>query len=66
MILEALDRAGGVKYLTEQAVENPRAFLSLLTKVIPPQAAEKNDEPVVQVVRWADSDEEATPDPSRA
>ena len=65
MILEALDGAGGVEYLRRQADENPRAFLSLLTKVIPPQTAGRNDEPVVQVVRWANSEEEATPDPAR-
>ena len=65
MILEALDGAGGVDYLKRQAEENPRAFLSLLTKVIPPQGPSRNDETVVQVVRWANSDEEATPDPAR-
>jgi hypothetical protein len=65
MILEALERAGGVEYLTHQANENPRAFLSLLTKVIPPESADKSGGVIEQVVRWANSDEEATPDPSR-
>ena len=65
MLLDALDRVGGVDYLKRQAEENPRAFLSLLTKVIAPQGPSRNDEPVVQVVRWANSDEEATPDQAR-
>jgi hypothetical protein len=65
MILEALERAGGIEYLTNQANENPRAFLSLLTKVIPPEAADKSGGVTEQVLRWANSDEEATPDPSR-
>jgi hypothetical protein len=65
MILEALARAGGVEYLTNQAKENPRAFLSLLTKVIPPEVADRNGGVIEQVLRWANSDDEATPDPSR-
>ena len=63
MICEALEGVGGVAYLIQQAEKNPRAFLSLVAKVIPPQAVQ--NEPVVQVVRWARTDEEATPDPSR-
>ena len=35
MVLEALDNAGGVEYLTRQANDNPRAFLALLGKVLP-------------------------------
>lgn len=42
MLLEALDRAGGVEYLAKQAIESPRAFMSLLGKLIPrPVAAEQ-------------------------
>lgn len=37
MILEALDGAGGVDYLQEQARENPTAFLTLVGKVLPLQ-----------------------------
>lgn len=37
MILDALDGAGGVKYLTTQAKKNPKAFLTLLGKVMPLQ-----------------------------
>lgn len=35
MILEALDGAGGVEYLIEQAAANPTAFLTLVGKVLP-------------------------------
>lgn len=35
MILAALDKAGGVRYLTDQAQANPSAFLSLVGKVLP-------------------------------
>lgn len=35
MIVEALDNAGGVEYLTRQADENPVAFLGLVGKCLP-------------------------------
>ena len=35
MIHEALHGVGGVEYLMDQAVENPRAFLPLLARIIP-------------------------------
>lgn len=35
MILQALANKGGVKYLEEQAVKNPTAFLTLVGKVLP-------------------------------
>jgi hypothetical protein len=35
MILGALHDAGGQQYLTQQARENPTAFLTLLGKVLP-------------------------------
>ena len=37
MILATLDRAGGEDYLVQQAHDNPRAFLSLLGRIIPTQ-----------------------------
>ena len=37
MILQALDRNGGVDYLADQAIQNPKAFLSLLGRVLPMQ-----------------------------
>lgn len=35
MILNALDTAGGEKYLVAQAFDNPTAFLTLVGKVLP-------------------------------
>ena len=35
MVLAALDRAGGEDYLLEQATANPRAFLSLVGRLLP-------------------------------
>jgi hypothetical protein len=35
MVLTALDKAGGVRYLTQQAKSNPVAFMMLLGKVMP-------------------------------
>lgn len=35
MILAALDGAGGISYLVEQARETPAAFLGLVGKVLP-------------------------------
>jgi hypothetical protein len=35
MILGALDKAGGIGYLHEQANANPTAFMSLIGRVLP-------------------------------
>jgi len=35
MILEALDGAGGVSYLQQQAEKSPGAFLTLVGKILP-------------------------------
>lgn len=35
MVREALDKAGGVDYLLQQALDNPRVFLPLVAKIIP-------------------------------
>jgi hypothetical protein len=35
MILGALDKAGGIGYLHEQATANPTAFMSLIGRVLP-------------------------------
>lgn len=37
MILQALDKAGGVEYLARQAEENPGPFMTLVGKVLPMQ-----------------------------
>jgi len=47
MILGALDKAGGEAYLQEQATENPKAFLSLLGRVLPMQVTGDANAPLV-------------------
>ena len=47
MILAALERAGGEDYLVQQATANPRAFLSLLGRLIPTQVTGKDDAPLI-------------------
>jgi len=42
MVLEALERAGGVAYLAERAVESPALFMALVGKVLPVKAADKS------------------------
>jgi len=37
MILQAVDKAGGVDYLVAQSKENPSAFMTLAGKVLPLQ-----------------------------
>ena len=37
MVEMALQRAGGVEYLYQQALDNPRAFLPLVAKLLPSQ-----------------------------
>ena len=47
MILQALSEAGGVEYLTRQAVETPTAFLSLVGRVLPLQVTDGAGQPVI-------------------
>lgn len=42
MILNALDGAGGVDYLMEQAQKNPTGFMTLIGKVLPLQVTGKD------------------------
>lgn len=52
MILQALSESGGVEYLREQAIAEPKAFLSLLGRVLPLQVTGDNNAPlVVEIVR---------------
>lgn len=46
MILQALDDAGGVGYLVEQAHENPGPFLALVGKVLPMQVSGSDGGPI--------------------
>src|SRR3546814_1342435 len=51
MILAALDKAGGVDYLTRQADESPTAFLSLVGKVLPLQVTGEGDGPLQIIIK---------------
>lgn len=51
MILEALDRKGGADYLVEQAGANPKAFLSLLGRVLPMQVTGEGGPLEISVIR---------------
>ncbi len=46
MILQALDNAGGVEYLTKRAEDSPAAFLSLIGKVLPMQVVGDPENPL--------------------
>lgn len=56
MILQALARAGGVKYLQKQADANPSAFLALIGKVLPLRVTGANGgDLVIEVRRFTDA-----------
>lgn len=42
MILGALQAAGGMDYLTEQALSNPTSFMALIGKVLPKDVSVDN------------------------
>lgn len=46
MILGALDKAGGLDYLAQQAVDNPGPFMALVGKVLPHQVTGADGGPV--------------------
>lgn len=54
MILEALSKAGGVKYLTKQATENPKAFMALIGRVLPMQVTGEGGGPLQIVFNRTD------------
>lgn len=43
MVIQALDKAGGVDYLITQSRDNPTAFLTLVGKIIPLQVNAEHD-----------------------
>ena len=47
MIRDALDRAGGSDYLLAQSEANPKAFLSLVGRLVPQQVTGKDDAPLI-------------------
>ena len=51
-ILQALEDAGGVRYLAEVALSHPQAFLPLLGKVLPLQVTGENGGPVKLEIGW--------------
>lgn len=59
MILTALDDAGGVQYLKQQAGASPTAFLALIGRVLPMTVAGDPEAPVKHVMecRWLGSND---------
>jgi hypothetical protein len=51
MVIEALDKAGGVDYLLAQSRDNPTAFLTLVGKTLPLQVAGDPDNPLQTVTQ---------------
>tara|TARA_R110002167_G_scaffold185793_1_gene386561 strand:- start:1327 stop:1575 length:249 start_codon:yes stop_codon:yes gene_type:complete len=49
MVLTALDGAGGVDYLIDQAQENPGNFLSLVGRVLPMQLEGSGDDGAITI-----------------
>lgn len=49
MIRKALDKAGGLDYLVNQAHENPKAFLALLSKIIPAEIHATLDSKITRI-----------------
>ncbi len=45
-VLAALEKAGGVEYLVQQAKDNPSAFMTLVGKVIPLQVTGEDGAPI--------------------
>lgn len=60
MILEALDRAGGVAYIEEVAREDKKAFCALLGRVIPTQVTGEDGGAVQMkvLIGWQSPDEQ--------
>jgi hypothetical protein len=59
MVLQALDQAGGVKYLLKLSDENPAAFCTLLGKVIPLNLTSEDgtmSPPTTIIIRGPDAD----------
>jgi hypothetical protein len=50
MILKALDKSGGINYLTQQARDNPTAFLTLVGKVLPLDVNASHDGKIIAEV----------------
>lgn len=57
MVIGALDAVGGQSYLVRQAEENPKAFLTLVGKVMPIQVVggDNGEPPLSITIRYVDS-----------
>lgn len=53
MVVDALNGVGGVSYLKKQAAENPKAFLSLVGRVLPLDVNASGNL-TVQIVRFGE------------
>jgi hypothetical protein len=52
MVLHALDEAGGIQYLVNVAHKHPKAFCSLLGRVLPRQVTGADYGPVQIIAQW--------------
>jgi hypothetical protein len=52
MILEALEKSGGVDYLVEKAESHPQAFMGLIGKVLPLQVTGEEGKDIQISVQW--------------
>lgn len=52
MILEALDKSGGVDYLVGKAESHPQAFMGLIGKVLPLQVTGEEGKDIQISVQW--------------
>ena len=59
IILAALDRVGGQDYLVQQAHNNPKAFMSLLGRLIPTQMTGPGDKELFPVQEMTTAELEA-------
>lgn len=61
MIRNALDKAGGEKYLEKQAKENPVAFMTLIGKTLPMDVKQSTDMSItVNIKRFSDGNRPAS------
>jgi len=56
MILAALNKAGGIKYLLIQSNDNPAAFMTLIGRVLPMTVTGDDGGPVELTIKWRDDE----------
>lgn len=52
MIIQALDKSGGVEYLVGQAESNPTAFMGLIGRVLPLQMDHDVSKRLAKALAW--------------